>query len=60
MGKEKNVCGEHRHSGEDANNATYECVRMEYMRVEYDNLHSRIQTGETRINQELRDKVEQD
>ena len=32
---------------------------MEYMRAEYDNLHARIHTSETRINQELRDKSEQ-
>jgi len=32
---------------------------MEYMRVEYDNLRSRIQASETRISQELRDKTQQ-
>jgi hypothetical protein len=31
---------------------------MEYMRKEYDNLHSHIEASETRITKELRDKVE--
>jgi hypothetical protein len=31
---------------------------MEYMWKEYDNLHSHIETSETRINKDLRDKVE--
>ncbi len=31
---------------------------MEYMRKEYDNLHSHIEASETRISQELRDKAE--
>jgi len=31
---------------------------MEYMRKEYDNLHSHIETSETRIIKELRDKAE--
>jgi hypothetical protein len=31
---------------------------MEYMRGEYDNLCSKIQTSESRITKELRDKVE--
>jgi hypothetical protein len=29
------------------------------MRTEYDGLHSRIETSETRINKELRDKTEE-
>ena len=32
---------------------------MEYMRTEYDGLHSRIEASETRINKELRDKAEE-
>ena len=32
---------------------------MEYMRTEYDVLHSRIEASETRINKELRDKTEE-
>ena len=32
---------------------------MEYMRAEYDNLRSKIQTSETRITKELRDKTDQ-
>ena len=31
---------------------------MEYMRKEYDNLHSHIEASETRITKELRDKAE--
>ena len=31
---------------------------MEYMRKEYDNLNSHIETSETRITKELRDKAE--
>ena len=31
---------------------------MEYMRTEYDNLTSLIETSETRINKELRDETE--
>ena len=31
---------------------------MEYMRKEYDNLHSHIEASETRITKEVRDKVE--
>jgi hypothetical protein len=32
---------------------------MKYMRTEYDDLHSRIESSETRINKELRDKDEE-
>ena len=32
---------------------------MEYMRKEYDGLHSRIVTSETRINKDLCDKAEE-
>jgi hypothetical protein len=32
---------------------------MEYMRTEYDGLHSRIETSETRINKDLCDKSEE-
>ena len=32
---------------------------MEYMRTEYDGLHSRIEASETRMNKELRDKAEE-
>ena len=32
---------------------------MEYMRTEYDVLHSRIEVSETRINKGLRDKAEE-
>ena len=32
---------------------------MEYMCTEYDDLHSRIEASETRINKELRDKAEE-
>ena len=32
---------------------------MEYMRTEYDDLNSRIETSETRINKGLRDKAEE-
>jgi hypothetical protein len=32
---------------------------MEYMRTEYDGLHSRIETSETRINKDLCDKAEE-
>ena len=31
---------------------------MEYMRKEYDNLHSHIESSETRITKQLRDKAE--
>ena len=31
---------------------------MEYMRKEYDNLHSHIEVSETRITKQLRDKSE--
>ncbi len=31
---------------------------MEYKRKEYDNLHSRVETSETRISKEVRDKTE--
>ena len=31
---------------------------MEYMRKEYDNLHSQVESSETRISKELRDKSE--
>jgi hypothetical protein len=31
---------------------------MEYMRKEYDNLHSHIEANETRITKQLRDKTE--
>ncbi len=31
---------------------------MEYMRKEYDNLHSHIEPTETRITKEIRDKAE--
>ncbi len=31
---------------------------MEYMHKDYDNLHSHIETSETRITKQLRDKVE--
>ncbi len=31
---------------------------MEYMRKEYDNLHSHIESSETRISKELCDKTE--
>jgi hypothetical protein len=32
---------------------------MEYMCTEYDDMHSRIEVSETRMNKELRDKVEE-
>ena len=31
---------------------------MEYMRTEYDNLHSLIEASETRISEDLRDKAD--
>ena len=31
---------------------------MEYMRKEYDNLHSQVEVSETRISKELRDKAD--
>jgi hypothetical protein len=33
-------------------------LAAEYMRKEYDNLHSHIEASETRITKELRDKAE--
>ena len=32
---------------------------LEYMRTEYDGLHSRIEASETRINKDLCDKTEE-